>query len=38
MNGEGYLLYESGDIYKGKFKDGKKDGLGEFFYKASSKI
>lgn len=32
MNGFGYLKYESGDIYQGYFKDGKKDGEGEFYY------
>lgn len=35
MHGKGKLEYDNGDVYDGSFKEGKKDGDGEFIYKAS---
>ncbi len=36
-NGEGTMYYESGNKYKGTFKNGKKSGEGTFIYKSGAK-
>ena len=37
QNGEGTVQFESGDVYEGQWKDGKRHGIGSMYLKDGSK-